>query len=271
MDKKTLRKLQLTELEILDEIVNICDKFDLKYYLAGGTLLGAVRHQGFIPWDDDIDISMPRSDYEKFLKIAPTELRNKYFLDCYDTNKKYWQPFAKVRKNNTIMLEKVVENYDTHHGIWVDIFPVDNLDDDKIDQVSIIKNKYEKLFTLIAVKLGINYYNENMLKKKILSAILFFVPKKFLTNKLNKLISYNKNEKSKHLICYCGFYINDIKKEMNNRSDVFPLRKIKFENKYYNCPNNFDKYLTAKYGNYMELPKEEDRRTHNPLKLEFDE
>lgn len=271
MNNKILRRLQLTELEILDEIVRICDKFNLKYYLAGGTLLGAVRHQGFIPWDDDIDISMPRSDYEKFIKIAPKELSNKYFLDSYETNKKYWQPFAKVRKNNTIMLEKVVENYNTHHGIWVDIFPIDNLDADKMDQVNIIKDKYEKLFTLIAVKLGINYYNENKIKKKILSALLFFVPKKILTNKLTKLISSNKNEKSKYLICYCGFYINNMEKERNNRSDIFPLKKIEFEGKKYNCPNNCDKYLKDKYGNYMELPKEEDRRTHNPLKLEFDE
>ena len=95
---KVLRKLQLTQLEILTEVVRICHSNKLRYYLIGGTLLGAIRHKGFIPWDDDLDIAMPRKDFVKFISICRTELNSRYFLHYYTTDFNYYLPFAKVRK-----------------------------------------------------------------------------------------------------------------------------------------------------------------------------
>ena len=118
-----LRKLQLTEIEVLDEIVRICKKHKLQYFLLAGTCLGAVRHSGFIPWDDDIDIGMPREDYEKFLNIALDELDEKYFLQYYKTDENYYLGFAKVRKNNTSFITKGFEKKKGHQGFFVDIFP----------------------------------------------------------------------------------------------------------------------------------------------------
>ena len=97
MEKKHLIKLHQSEIKILDEIVRICDKYNLQYFLIGGTLLGAVRHKGFIPWDDDLDIAMPRNDYEKFISISKNELKDDFILDDISTNEQYWQIFAKVR------------------------------------------------------------------------------------------------------------------------------------------------------------------------------
>ena len=127
LDSKTLKKLHDVELEILQEIIRICKKYDIKYYLAGGTLLGAVRHKGFIPWDDDLDIGMLREDYDKFMKYGIKEIDDKYFIHCDKTDPNYWLPFIKVRKNSTTFVEELLNKKEVlHNGIFVDIFPMDN-------------------------------------------------------------------------------------------------------------------------------------------------
>src|SRR5690554_4415622 len=125
MDQKTLKKLHNVQIEILNQIVKICNQNKLTYFLIGGTLLGAIRHKGFIPWDDDLDIAMPRKDYEKFLELCQGYLGDEYYLHCSKTDPKYWLPFAKVRKNNTIFEEKSIQTINSHKGIYVDIFPLD--------------------------------------------------------------------------------------------------------------------------------------------------
>ena len=111
MDDKTLRKLQLTELDILIEIDKICKENNIQYFLIGGTLLGAVRHKGFIPWDDDIDVGMIRSDYEKFIDLCLNKnvLGEKYFLHCNESDENYFIPFVKVKKNNTTFAEENID------------------------------------------------------------------------------------------------------------------------------------------------------------------
>ena len=103
-----LQKLQQTETEILEEIDRLCEKHSIVYYLAGGTLLGAVRHRGFIPWDDDIDVAMPRNDYERFRDICLSELDERFYLHCPQTDKNYWLPFAKVRKKIRCSRKKIL-------------------------------------------------------------------------------------------------------------------------------------------------------------------
>ena len=126
MQHDYLRRLQLTEKEILDEIVRICEANQLSYYLIGGTLLGAVRHKGFIPWDDDLDIVMPRTDYDQFCKLCINgALREEYYLHSIETDPEYWLIFAKVRKNNTLFNEKNIACIEAPKGIYVDIFPLD--------------------------------------------------------------------------------------------------------------------------------------------------
>ena len=120
----TMREVQLCSLTILKEVVRICDKHNLTYYLNYGTLLGAVRHKGFIPWDDDVDIEMPLKDYRKFLKIAPKEISEDFFIQTYKTDHNFGPMWTQVRANNTTSMPLKWKNWDIHWGIHIDIFPL---------------------------------------------------------------------------------------------------------------------------------------------------
>ena len=122
-------ELKVTQQNLLDLMITldgICRKENISYSLHGGTLLGAVRENGFIPWDDDMDIGMLRADYEKFLNVAKEKLNKKYFLQTWDTDEKFALPFAKIRLNGTKYIEHNSKNVDIHNGIYIDIFPYDN-------------------------------------------------------------------------------------------------------------------------------------------------
>ena len=129
MQDTLLDKIHRTELDIMREIDRICRKHNLTYFLAYGTLLGAVRHKGFIPWDEDMDIMMPREDYEQFLKVASDELPLHLMIDSYPQNPRYFNPFAKVRNRNTLFAIRALQNYDGPQGLWIDIFPMDYADE----------------------------------------------------------------------------------------------------------------------------------------------
>ena len=125
LDEKKLTQLKHIQIAILKEYIEICHKHGLQYFLVGGSCLGAVRHQGFIPWDDDIDIGMPRADYDRFLEVAPAELSDGYFLQTAHTDKHYPMNFAKIRNSQTTFLESSVSHLDINHGVFFDIFPMD--------------------------------------------------------------------------------------------------------------------------------------------------
>ena len=263
-DDKTLKKLHDVELEILDEIARICKKHNIKYSLFAGTMLGAVRHAGFIPWDDDIDIGMLRSDYEKFIKIAHEELDSKFYLDCFEYNEDYHLAFAKVKKNGTIFDEEASHHLDNHKGIFVDIFPIDNVYDN-------IKRSYVNAI-LIKTIIQTIYVKKKMYglkecRHKILSGFLMIFSHRFLMKLEKKICMSNKNDNSKYVACFLGVY--PFKNEVNLRSDFLPFKDIKFENKKYSIINNTDKYLTGVYGDYMKLPPKEKRINHMPLRIDF--
>ena len=148
-----LNKLHSIQVEILDEIIRICDSNNLDYYLIGGTLLGAIRHKGFIPWDDDLDIAMPRDAYDKFISLCYSELSDDYILDSFKNNSGYWLPFIKIRKKNTIYEEKAISaKRNIPKGVWVDIFPLDNVKTQKYSTVFTSEIKVN--ITLYCIKQG---------------------------------------------------------------------------------------------------------------------
>ena len=130
MKSNDLKRLKIEEKKILDYYVNFCEKNNLKYYLAYGTLLGAIRHNGFIPWDDDIDVHMPPQDYQKFINLFKKDNNNDYFLQTIDTEKYFHATFTKIRKNNSCMVEKEWSYMKIHKGINIDIFPLYPYPDD---------------------------------------------------------------------------------------------------------------------------------------------
>ena len=167
--KEQLEEIKGKELYILKEFDRICQENGLKYSLIYGTLLGAVRHGGFIPWDDDVDVCMLREDYEKFCKIAPKRLPEDLFYQSHETEREYFQLFDKIRLNNTIFKEKYYAQYHIHHGIYIDIFPCD-----KIPQ-NMFKRKLQLIFYQF-YRIGVmtRYLDSNQRRgiKKYVSRIL---------------------------------------------------------------------------------------------------
>lgn len=265
-DQKTLEKLHEVELEIMDEFIKICKKHNLEYFLTGGTMLGAIRHKGFIPWDDDIDVGMMRKDYDLFIEYAKEELDDKYLLDCFETNKEYYLPFAKIRKKNTIFDEEDNHHLNNHKGIFIDIIPFENAAKpdsfkQKI-QAILVRNITDTMF----YKKKIRKLNKS--RHPLFVAILSIIPNSQLMKLQKKLSKLNKNDNSEYAVALAGTY--GYQKETMKRSYFIPSKKIKFENREYQGMNNPDAYLTRIFGNYMELPPKEKRRNHMPLKIEFE-
>lgn len=130
-DKKDLARLHGELLDIMAEIIRVCEVCGIPYFIQGGTAIGALFNKGIVPWDDDIDIGMTRADYERFLQLAPQHLRPQYFLEWFGTERNTPFYFAKVKKNGTLFVEEMFRNMDIHHGIFVDIFPYDRIPDNK--------------------------------------------------------------------------------------------------------------------------------------------
>lgn len=249
LDKGIIREAQLIMFDLLEELDNICKKNNIKYWIDSGTFLGAVRHRGFIPWDDDIDICMLEEDYKKFLKIAKKELSKNIFLQTKETDKNYiWFPYPKLRDRNSIFIEHIQNENDLYHqGINLDIFVMDsfNVKIIKFIKILLFLNRFE------GIKVSKNRNRFLILKKIILKLKINEWHYKFSRLFLEKI-----NDNS--LIGYRYLF-----PQLFKYRDIFPLSEIEFEGHKFPCPNNADAYLKELYGDtYMELPPEKDRVWH---------
>ena len=268
MEKKVQEKLHERQVKILDDAVKIFEKYDIDYFLAFGTLLGAVRHQGFIPWDDDIDIGMTRKDFKKFMKVYKQELGEEYVLDYYGTNKKHYQNVAKIRLKNTVFLEKTDSEVNKNHGIWIDIFVYDNVNKLNSFNQRLKWKMSNYVETLMTIKCGMSYYKPGV-KKNILKFILKFIPTNMLTGIYIWYVSIGCKNNSKYICNYAG--TDSFISETFERETFFPTIKLSFEGKKYSCIKDYDKFLTQRYGDYMKLPPKDKRLSHNPLYIKFED
>ncbi|MDZ5040774.1 LicD family protein [Clostridium perfringens] len=267
MDLRELRKLQLKELEILNVIKDICYRNNIKFSLYAGSALGAVRHKGFIPWDDDIDIAMSRKDYIKFKEICKNQLPEKYFLQDYHTDKNFTQTFCKIRDNDTTFIEAGTENLKMNRGIFVDIFPFDTVPKSKLKKK--LQFIYGSLFLLLAR--GVSTKKEGILNYIVSYLVLLIIPRNLYYRLMcileNKISKYKEES---HLYLIEGSVFSGLKlfHEGNLFEDII---EIKFENTKMPIFKNYDKYLTSQYGDYMELPPKHERIfKHNPVICDVD-
>jgi lipopolysaccharide cholinephosphotransferase len=259
------KKLQKCELEILIEFDRVARKNNLKYILDGGTLLGAIRHKGFIPWDDDIDIGMPRDDYEKFRKIWKKEIDTKrFFFQDMDNTDNFGVIFGKLRMKNTLLVEETSILKKKDQAIWIDIFPWDKASNDiKEARRDLMKGYIYKL--IYYLKCG-NKLIEHTFTRKVAAGVLkfmsFFYSKERCKNKLNKLFHKYDSVDTYRIVGYGGTYFFKEICDINYYDDLI---EGEFEKKKFFIPKDYDYYLTHLYGDYMTLPPEEKRKSHHEI------
>ncbi len=275
MKNEQLRKLQLYQLEILKEVERICQKHEIKYYISWGSLLGAVRHKGFIPWDDDIDISLFWEDYVKFTEVCRKELNSRFFLQNTDTDPGYFRPWAKIRINDTTSMDKALEFVKMHWGICIDVFPILMIPCQKRDRVK------HKIFIIIYQLMCFEPLIKSMVNDnkqlKGYQRLLLFMPyfifslipikiksnlKKWLLRKIINLQSYTSS--------LCGEVLSmNYEKSIISTSIYGQPVSIEFEGQKFNAPEKYTDYLKHFYGDYMKLPKESERGGHGDTIISF--
>lgn len=252
MQKISPTEIKDIELSILEYIDDVCRKNGIRYFLSYGTLLGAVRHKGFIPWDDDIDICMLRPDYDKFIKLAGKP-DSHFKLLHHSTDKKYFYEFAKVVDSRTqIVNDGLLEN--ENEGVWVDIFP--------IDRVAYFRRTQRFLVKISLVCRILSVYKNfptkhNSLWKPVWRISRLIGPRFFLliTDFLSK---HGKNSSA------VGYIASNGDARYCFSSNIFAGSvPMQFENKNFPAPEQYDTYLTCLYNDYMQLPPEDKRITHN--------
>ena len=257
------RKLQLKILEIIKYIDKLCKENDIEYYLIYGSCIGAVRHKGFIPWDDDMDIGMTYENYLKFIDVCKTKLdTKKYFLQTPDTEPNYYLSFIKIRDITTTLVEESNKDIDITYGVYIDIFPL----------VGVPKSRFKRKILEINRAFALSA-NRNVINNKFLRGV-FKVIKKIIGKK--RLLKYCTKECLKYSCNdyenWCsifdgdGFLLNSTTKKIMGKPTY-----VKFEDTYLPIPEFYDEYLRHIYGDYMKIPSKEQIEfyTHTPYFYDF--
>jgi len=260
-------KLQMVQFDLLKEFIRVCEKNHLRYYLFGGTCLGSIRHQGFIPWDDDVDLAMPRPDFDKLMKLG-SEFSNPYFLQNRESNKHYIYTFAKLRNSNTTYIEYVFSHNMINHGVWIDIFPLDGLSKKK-NKKELHKFKPYWIWGQLTFSYLYHVMRPIRFNKHFFSDIgldlisLVFLPFNIFNWNLRVIELLEKSipyDKATLVGPYETMYFNQ---EALPPSVFGDGVDAKFEGITVKVPSDYKTYLTHIYGDYMKLPPLEKQVGHH--------
>ncbi len=275
-DNETLKKLQSIELEALRDFDALCTKYGLTYFMCGGSLIGTVRHQGFIPWDDDIDVALPRRDYENFLRIARKErYAKKYFVLNAETNPGYPLMTTRWCRRGTTFKEESMKNVKGDFGIFLDIYAFDNVPDNDFFMKAQAWHAWAlgKLQILFAVDEPVLYYGgaKAMVVKagsKAVHGLLHVLPisQQWVYRQTKRVTTEYYRKKTKRLN-----YLHDPKPFISTmtKDELLPVKRMPYENLSVCVPNDWDAYLSRRFGDYMKLPPEDQRHNHPPYELDF--
>ena len=273
MEELTTEEIQIISLDLMKDIHNYCVNNNIRYTLAYGTLIGAVRHKGFIPWDDDIDIWMPRPDYEKFCKSYQSESGFK-LLSPYKNDNYFY--FAKVYDDQHSRVEMKWLHRDGDIGVWIDVYPIDGISDDNdvfLEDYSQIRKtisrinsiRFEK--TLYRNSCGFSAFRRmlRLLTKRVLYGSINGLRKKFVTQ--CKAYGFGKTNKCSSLCCVSAYEKN--KPECFFTSDFLEYELADFETERFYITKGYDHILKSIYGDYMKIPPESERQSHQNIGNHF--
>lgn len=254
------------DLNIVKEVVKICDQNNLKYYMLGGTMLGAVRHRGFIPWDDDIDLGMPRKDYDRFILIAKSKLPKNLRLINYKTDPNYQYYITRILDTNTKVEEERIGNDNKYTNASIDIFPIDGTPNNKfLRRIYFFRVLYHRALMSLCYKDSIDRKRSRNKIEKIFLWIMEKLPIEKITTpfeqkeKIDVLLRKQKIEGSKYIGNIMGAY---------RTREIVPAcfygkgKMYQFENIQLRGVDKYDEYLRWTYGDYMKIPPEDKRKTH---------
>lgn len=281
---EVLHRLWAVEKNIYCEFARICDKYDLRYFCAYGTTLGAIRHEGFIPWDDDMDMGMPRADYEKFLEVAPAELGEHYELLEARRTPGYVLPFAKLTRSDTTFVEATDQNRTYHSGIFIDIFPFDLVWEDAAQ-----REKAEHKCWVLARLCVLSAYRKPKLpggmagwKRGVVlfgCGVIHYALRLFgqTPKKLHEryVAAASAPAKAGARGLYADFVLYRLEDNYGDADSIytedslFPAVQVPFEDITVAVPRDWDNYLKISFGDYMTLPPEDKRHCHAPSKIDF--
>lgn len=268
MDNLPMAKLHKIELMLARELDRVCVKNNIPYFMLAGTLLGAIRHQGFIPWDEDMDFGMLRDDYERFIQACAKDLdHDVFFLQTLDTDDNYPKAYAKLRIKGTHIKEYTMRDCPCMDGIFIDIFPFDYVPDDKNAQK---REQRQRFFWNAAMdfKCGNDsILNHNEMIRKALRFISHFIPKKTMREKKKEIYLESDDHPTRIIVTAQGSY--GYFREMIPLAYTKELVYYPFEDIRLPGFKDYDHYLTGMYKDYMKIPKDADKSKHEILKLDF--
>ena len=266
----TRKKIWAAELELLNELLRVCNKHDIRVHVFGGTLLGAVRHGGFIPWDDDVDVCLLHDDYEKLLKVAPSEIKYPFFFQTALTDRRYFLRFARMRKSDTTGVITGQETPEYNNGIFIDVFILNGYTDNKF---LLRKQLFEMRLTWKLCRAYIARLDEKAKYKRPFIGTAQFIEKAVAPYEtyvhMNDMVQGRYDNKTQK-VALLTHGKKMMKKYWCYASDFDETVYLKFENLMVPAPANYERFLLNAYGDYMKFPPVEERGKWHENVITFD-